>query len=908
MAGVLDLPTLVQKVRLNSDTAQAERDTQSAMTRIGSSMTKIGAGMTAAVTVPIIGLAAAGVNAASDLAESSSKVGVVFEENAGKVRAFAETAAESLGMSEQKALEAAGTFGNLFRALGVTTDEAAEMSTSLVTLAADLASFNNVDPEEALLALRSGLLGEAEPLRRFGVSLSAARIEAEAMASGIVQATGDTTKITDATLKFEAAQKKLAEAQSGTADPEKLAAAEKAVASARDGAAKATLDLQAAERAVAEAKAKNGIGSAQAVKAEDALAKKRIAADAAARKLTESQAKLAAAQSGGKADADELAKLTNDVAKAEEALGKATAGTVPELTAAQKAQAAYAIIQKDTALALGDFERTSDGLANQQRILAAQFEDAKAGLGQVFLPLVQRAVQFVNELLGAFKGLSPEAQKMVGIAAGIAAAIGPLLIVVGQLAKSFTAIKTVVSGAGLLGLGPLLPVVLAVAAAGVLIWKNWDKIRPTFEKVRDAVVPLVKEGFAALSRAWDTLRTGMTENDVAEPLEKVALVIRNNILPVVSTVVDFVKRNWKPVVIGAFIALAGPITSIVALFAVLYTRFEGVRNAVGAVARFIVGTVVPAVVTFGQTVARYVGNVIDYFRSIAPQVQEALGHVMAVLKVVFGVVKEIIQVALGVLAALWRAWGDDLFNILKAVWKVIQEVIRGALGVVKGIIQTVLAVINGDWGKAWDGLKAIVDGVWDAIFGVLRGAKDIVSSIFGGIASTVGEVWNGMWEGIKGAASAAWRFVAEKVLNPMIEGINSAIDGLNIINPFGDVKKIPLIQVAAEPPPSSPGLVRGGNVRAAALGGAFNAGDFGLTGERGPELEFKRHPSSVLSASRLEGLLRELVTAGPTRVGGDTYRVEVVTVDRPSGQRLGRDIAWGLTQARGRPLPAGTGA
>jgi hypothetical protein len=54
------------------------------------------------------------------------------------------------------------------------------MSQKMVTLAADMASFNNADPAETLDALRAGLAGETEPLRRFGVSLSGdARLQAK---------------------------------------------------------------------------------------------------------------------------------------------------------------------------------------------------------------------------------------------------------------------------------------------------------------------------------------------------------------------------------------------------------------------------------------------------------------------------------------------------------------------------------------------------------------------------------------------------------------------------------------------------------------------------------------------------------------------------------------------------------
>lgn len=125
------------------------------------------------------------ITAGSDLAESQSKVNVVFGESAGIINKFAASAANSLGQSTQQALEAAGTFGNLFTAMGMGQRDAAGLSTKIVGLASDLASFNNIRPEEALEKLRAGLVGESEPLRTLGINISDAAMEQEALRIGI---------------------------------------------------------------------------------------------------------------------------------------------------------------------------------------------------------------------------------------------------------------------------------------------------------------------------------------------------------------------------------------------------------------------------------------------------------------------------------------------------------------------------------------------------------------------------------------------------------------------------------------------------------------------------------------------------------------------------------------------------
>lgn len=129
--------------------------------------------------------------AASDLAESQSKANVVFQDGIGVVTSFAETAATSVGLSEQAALEATGTFGNLFTALGLTRGAAADLAPQVIQLGADLASFNNLGVEDTLERIRSGLVGEIEPLRSIGISFNAADVEARAFELGLQGANGE---------------------------------------------------------------------------------------------------------------------------------------------------------------------------------------------------------------------------------------------------------------------------------------------------------------------------------------------------------------------------------------------------------------------------------------------------------------------------------------------------------------------------------------------------------------------------------------------------------------------------------------------------------------------------------------------------------------------------------------------
>jgi hypothetical protein len=131
------------------------------------------------------------IKAASDLNETMSKSRIVFGSSARGIDDWGDTAARAMGLSKQAATEAAASLGNLFLGADVGQAQAADMSKSLVQLGADLASFNNLDPTVTLDKLRSGVVGEAEPLRVLGVQLTEAKVKAKGMQLGLGNAHGE---------------------------------------------------------------------------------------------------------------------------------------------------------------------------------------------------------------------------------------------------------------------------------------------------------------------------------------------------------------------------------------------------------------------------------------------------------------------------------------------------------------------------------------------------------------------------------------------------------------------------------------------------------------------------------------------------------------------------------------------
>ena len=138
-----------------------------------------------------VGIGAKAVDLAVDFEESLSKAQQVFGDAAVGIENWAKTSATSVGMAQSEYLEAASSFGVFGKAAGLNGDLLAEFADELVTVSADVASFNNLRPEEALEKLQAGLRGSNEPLQSIGVLLNAAMVEAKALEMGLGDANGE---------------------------------------------------------------------------------------------------------------------------------------------------------------------------------------------------------------------------------------------------------------------------------------------------------------------------------------------------------------------------------------------------------------------------------------------------------------------------------------------------------------------------------------------------------------------------------------------------------------------------------------------------------------------------------------------------------------------------------------------
>jgi hypothetical protein len=153
------------------------------------------------------------IQAASDLEEVQNVVDVTFGSSSKQVDAWAKNAIKQFGLTETQAKKFASTIGAMMKSLGVSGTAVTEMSENLAGLAADMASFYNLDFDTAFQKIRSGISGETEPLKQLGINLSAANLEAFALSKGLEKTYKNMSSSEQAMLRYEYLMQATADAQ-----------------------------------------------------------------------------------------------------------------------------------------------------------------------------------------------------------------------------------------------------------------------------------------------------------------------------------------------------------------------------------------------------------------------------------------------------------------------------------------------------------------------------------------------------------------------------------------------------------------------------------------------------------------------------------------------------------------------
>lgn len=699
-------------VRLMGDDRSLKQVTANAgtyMKSLGTSLSSIAS--KAGILGTAIGLALGGISKkfldlAMSAVESENLFEVSFGEMADAARLWSEELARTLGISEHNLRRMSGTFYVMLSSMGLSSDEALNMSEKLTELTYDMASFYNLPTEQAFEKIQAGITGEMEPLKRLGIILSETRTKQWALTHGMGQATKEVKDQTDALRDLDD-ERKLAEWRDSTA----LTNLEEQI----------TAKKELLEQSERELLAMNvGTMGMKKTSAERTKLTKTIKDAKAA--IVDLEDKLAyESASYGKnmrSFDDRRAKLT-DQAKGEKELSG-------ELSDTEKILARYNLLLQDTTKAQGDMARTLGSPANQLRILGDQWKELGITIGTLMLPVAQRLITWGREHVSQVRDWIAANKDQAASIAQLAAEWGLLFVVLGPalfilplaigLMKDLYIATRSLAGLGALAVGfgnPWLGAALLIAGAVALVILNWDKIKdwlPSWDSIKNDLI-----------MCWEQIET-------MHPA--LAAWVEEKVLPAWERVKTWVNEDW-PKIKDNLIAVWEWVRDAAAeIWNKIKTDFESLKDGFDIIWTNIKDLFKSAWADLSSPEAK------AFYKWLGEGVKIALESFLDALK-------GVIQFFAGDWKGGWDSWCNAWYGFFD--WLSVPMV---------ALFQSVMenwgnwmTWLKGMWAWAVDGIKAAWSATWDAIAAVF-------DSVMGAIKNKVGQWVDWIVDKVQRAAAA----------------------------------------------------------------------------------------------------------------------------------------------------------
>lgn len=184
-------------------------------------------------------------------------------------------------------------------------------------------------------------------------------------------------------------------------------------------------------------------------------------------------------------------------------------------------------------------EAMMSGFGGSLEKLKSGIDVAATSLGEALAPVILKVANGIQKLVDWFNSLSPQIQRLIAVVGVIVAAIGPLLVIFGTLASSIGSIISLVgtiapllggvgTAIGALTSGALLPIIGiigAVIAIGVLLYKNWDTIKAKALAFKNAVLKTFTDFKAKVVSTFNSIKEAIIK-PIQTAIDKVKSIIQ----------------------------------------------------------------------------------------------------------------------------------------------------------------------------------------------------------------------------------------------------------------------------------------------------------------------------------------------------------------------------------------------
>ena len=396
-------------------------------------------------------------------------------------------------------------------------------------------------------------------------------------------------------------------------------------------------------------------------------------------------------------------------------------------------------------------------------------------------PSITKVVETVSDKIEKFRkgweGLSPEMQNTILKIAGVAAAIGPMLLGLGKVTSGVGGLISKAGGlAGILGekglggifggltgkIGIIIAVIAALAAAFAHLWNTNEDFRnsitETIATLKENLEPIIKQIGETVS-GWIPQIMNLVQElmNALAPIFSELVSLLGQILPPILQFISDALIALTPIindVFGIIIQLLPIISQLIqAFFPIFETLFS------------LLGELLPVVSTL-------ISSILEAIEPLLPLIGSLLSGILTAVTEVIKFLEPFISVFLEVIIG----GVTGLIEFLTPAIKVFLEVIVG--GIV-GFINLVITAFTtfGDncktiWNAIKDAISTVVNNVKEKVTTTFNNVKTAVTTVFEAVKTTVTKIWNGIKDAIVKPVEAA-----KDKIKSIIEAIKGFFSG-----------------------------------------------------------------------------------------------------------------------------------
>ena len=376
-----------------------------------------------------------------------------------------------------------------------------------------------------------------------------------------------------------------------------------------------------------------------------------------------------------------------------------------------------------------------DNRAGQLTILKSQLEELAISFGELLMPAIRTIVGWIQKFVDWLNGMDEGTKKVIMTVALLAAALGPVLIVIGKVISAVGTIMTIVPKiAGVINVvkgafaalnatmlaNPIFLIIAAIAAlvaAFIYLWNNcegfrqfwidlWENIKAVAVAVWTAISEFFTAAWEAIKLAAETVWNGI--RDFFSGLWEGIQLIFTTVVTAIST---FLSLAWTAIQ-----------TTVTAVFTAISTFFSTIWNGILT----IVTTIVTAISTFLATA----------WNTIKTTITTVLTAIQTVFTTVWNAIKTVIITIV-----------NGIKNTISTVWNSIKSTVSSVVNAIKNTVSNV-------FNSMWNGIKSTISGIYNTIVSGFNNAISFITSLPSRAFQWGKDIIMGIVNGIKSCISA----------------------------------------------------------------------------------------------------------------------------------------------------------